>query len=240
MKKLFLKEVNSTNDYAKKHFGELEDKTIIYTDFQTNGHGRLGNSWLSSEKTNLPDLYMSLILKPPKTAYRFYPNFTQYVSIVICELLDYYNVISEIKWPNDILISGKKIAGILAEKTSTMDGFVIGVGINLNRDKSEILKIDKPATSLNLEINKDVNRDEILDLFIEKFLENYQNFIEQGFPSISNKYKSRVKFIGKELVIRTGRNEKIIGIAKNITEQGELIVNTKEDEEQIIISGEIL
>lgn len=236
MKKVFFEEITSTNDYAKEHFAETEDKTIICADNQTNGHGRLGRKWISTNAKGL-NLYTSLVLKPPKEC--AYNNFTQYVSVVLCKVLEEYGVNANIKWPNDILVNGLKICGILAERTSQMNGFVIGIGVNLNLTKEETESIDKPAISLNLILNKKIDRDEFLEKFCTEFEKNYDKFLTQGFEYIRENYLKRINFLGREISVSLNKDNKIKGIAKDINKDGELVLVLPDQKEQVIISGEI-
>ena len=237
MKKIFFEEITSTNDYAKEHFSETEDKTVVYADNQTNGHGRLGRKWISKNNNGL-NLYTSLVLKPPKEC--TYNNFTQYVSVVLCKVFEDYGVNANIKWPNDILINGLKICGILAERTSQMNGFVIGIGVNLNLTKEETESIDKPAISLNLILNKKIDRDEFLENFCTEFEKNYDKFLTQGFEYIRENYLKRINFLGREISVSLNKDNKIKGIAKDINKDGELVLKLSDKKEQVIISGEIV
>ena len=236
MKKIFFEEITSTNDYAKKNFSRIEDKTIVFANNQTQGHGRLGRIWTSSNKNGL-NLYMSIVLKPRTNCE--YRNFTQYISVVLCEVFDEYGITPNIKWPNDILVNGLKICGILAERTSLMNGFVVGVGVNLNMSKEELEKIDKPATSLNIITSSNIDRDAFLEKFCTKFEKNYNKFIERGFKYIEQEYIKRIDFLGKEIEVSLNKTEKIKGIAKNINSDGELVLELSNNREKVIISGEI-
>jgi len=236
MKKVFFEEITSTNDYAKDNFSQFEDKTIIYANNQTQGHGRLGRTWSSSKQNGL-NLYASFILKPPTNCE--YRNFTQYISVILCEVFDEYGIKPNIKWPNDILVNGLKICGILAERTSLMNGFVVGIGVNLNMTQEELNKIDKPATSLNLLTSSNIDRDIFLEKFCTKFKKNYDKFVNQGFRFIEEDYIKRIDFLGKEIEISLNKTEKIKGIAKNINSDGELVLELSDKKEKVIISGEI-
>lgn len=236
MKKLFFEEITSTNDYAKEHFAETDDKTVIYADNQTNGHGRLGRKWVSTNNNGL-NLYASLVLTPPKEC--AYNNFTQYVSVVLCKVFEEYGINANIKWPNDVLVNGLKICGILAERTSQMNGFVIGLGVNLNLTKDEAESIDKPATSLNLLLNRKIERDEFLEKFCTEFEKNYDKFLKQSFEYIREDYLKRINFLGKEISVSLNKDDKIKGIAKDINAYGELVLELSDKKEQVIISGEI-
>ena len=152
MELLYLETVDSTNKYAKENLANIKDKTLIYANYQTAGRGRLNRKWNSNFGKNL---YASFVLKPSKELKEVYSNLTQYLSLVLAEVFEEYQLIPTIKWPNDVRINGKKISGILAEsiiERGELKGIVLGFGVNLNCSQEDIDKIDQPATSLNLEI----------------------------------------------------------------------------------------
>ena len=138
VKVIQLEEVDSTNSYGKKHIDEFEDKTAIITKKQTSGRGRLNRSWVDLGEENL---FLSIILKPSETFNEKYPNLTQYLSVTLCKVIESYGIQTQIKWPNDVLIDGKKIAGILSETVmqgQKLKGIVLGVGVNLNSNQEKI------------------------------------------------------------------------------------------------------
>lgn len=140
---IHLDEISSTNDYVKQNIQNLEDMSVIYTDRQTSGHGRLGRTWVDTGEENL---FMTLVLKPFKDLNPIYPNFTQYLSVILALVLEEeYNLKPQIKWPNDVLINGKKIAGILSEGTTKGTeflGLALGLGVNLNTSVETLAKIE--------------------------------------------------------------------------------------------------
>lgn len=106
VKVIQLEEVDSTNSYGKKHIDEFGDKTAIITKKQTSGRGRLNRSWVDLGEENL---FLSIILKPSETFNEIYPNLTQYLSVTLCKVIESYGIQTQIKWPNDVLIDGKKL-----------------------------------------------------------------------------------------------------------------------------------
>ena len=227
MKYIYLDETESTNNYAKEHITEIEDKVVVYTSKQTCGRGRFDRTWVDLGSENI---YMSIVLKPAEEMQKNFSNLTQYTALKLAETFEKYGVIPQIKWPNDILINNKKISGILAEtvfRKNKLNGIVIGVGINLNANKEDFIKIDKLATALNIEIGKDVDKQTFLDDFNYTFFNQYEKFLEQGFSLIKNGYEKHINFIGKEITINN-LNDKITGIAERITDNGALIINNRE------------
>jgi len=223
MELLYLEEVDSTNAYVKTHMAELNDKTVVYTSHQTSGRGRLSRKWLDTGSDNI---YMTICLKPSNEFKEVYSNLTQLLSVVLCLTLEDYGIKPQIKWPNDVLIDGKKIAGILSETSiqgSTFLGLALGIGINLNSTTNELSKIDKPATSLSIILGEKINRDDFLHALLDKFCLLYNNFLEEGFLYIKNDYIKRASFFGKNVNINI-LGTRHAGTAVSITDNGALVL----------------
>ena len=173
-------ELNSTSVYAHKHLEELSDFDVISCDLQTQGHGQFERVWYSSDK-NGGNIYVSIILKPKNLTYL--NELTRYVALIGAKTLEEYHLNPTFKYPNDILINGKKIAGFLAESEfigSTFKGVIVGCGINLNLEEEDVKNIDIPATSVYLETGKNVDKDEFLNKFLENFEKEYNKFLIEG------------------------------------------------------------
>lgn len=233
------KAVDSTNTWALEHFEELDDSTIVLAESQTNGRGRFSRKWVSEDCENI---YLSFVLKPEKQD--FAVNFTQYLSVVTAKIINQYGVRSEIKWPNDVLLNGAKVSGILCEawrKQNLTKGFVLGVGINLNMQESVLGEIERPATSLNIVTGIDVHREEFLEKLVEEFFLNYENILEHGFSFIKKDYLDLINFMGKTVKIQQKDGSQIVEYtAKAIDECGNLVVTDLNGEEQTIYSGDLI
>lgn len=240
MKFLKLESVNSTNSYAKSNIENLADRTVVYALEQTSGRGRLSRSWVDLGKGNL---FMSIVLKPSEMYNDIYSNLTQYLSVCLCKVLETYNVTPQIKWPNDVLVNGKKIAGILSETVmqsgGKCKGLILGIGVNLNAKQSDIDNIpNKIATSLNIEINRNIDLETFLKELTNEFLKNYDEFLQKGFEFIKHDYIERNSFLNKELNIQIF--DKIEnGLAKSVTDRGELVL-LKDNKELVLTIGDIL
>lgn len=239
MKKIYLSEVDSTNLYAKSNIENLADKSIVHAANQTAGRGRLQRTWLNLGEGNL---FLTFVLKPSNSFNEVYSNLTQYLSVVLCKILEEYGLKPQIKWPNDVLINGKKIAGILSETVmqgSLFKGLVLGIGVNLNTSEKDLTSvIDKEATSLNLEISKPVDVNLFLDKLAEEFFADYDNFLQKGFELIKNDYISRTCFLDTEICVQVF-NDKKCGIAKAINDKGELVMSNNQ-KEFVLTIGDIL
>ena len=239
MELVFLEEVESTNKYAKEHIKDFNDMTLIYTDNQTNGRGRLDRKWSFGGKDNI---YASIILKPSNEMKEIYSNLTQYLCVVLAQTFEEYGVTPTIKWPNDIQINGKKISGILAEgviENGKLEGLILGFGINLNTKIDFLSKINQPATSLNIETGRFIDKKIFLKKLLEKFCLLYDSFIENGFTFIKNDYIRRAGFLNKNVTVKVFDKE-ICGIAEDITDNGALILRDENSKKHILLIGDIL
>ncbi|MBQ8848390.1 MAG: biotin--[Candidatus Gastranaerophilales bacterium] len=173
-------ELNSTSVYAHQHLEELNNFQVISCDVQPQGHGQFERKWFSS-KENGGNIYISIILKPENITYL--NELTRYVALIGAKTLKEYGLNPTFKYPNDILINGKKIAGFLAESEflgTVCKGVIVGCGINLNLDENELKNIDIPATSIFNETKKQVNKQEFLDKFLSNFEDEYNDFLNNG------------------------------------------------------------
>lgn len=240
VKVIQLEEVDSTNSYGKKLIDKFEDKTAIITKKQTSGRGRLNRSWVDLGEENL---FLSIILKPSETFNEIYPNLTQYLSVTLCKVIESYGVQTQIKWPNDVLIDGKKIAGILSETVmqgQKLKGIVLGVGVNLNSNHEKINAIpNKIATSLNIETQKAINLKEFLNKLLTEFFEHYDEFLQSGFLQIKDDYIKRNCFLGKELKVQVF-NHMESGLAKAVNDLGELVLEDNNKREIVLTIGDII
>ena len=177
---LHFDELNSTSVYSHQHLEELANFDVVSCDLQVQGHGQFERSWYSSNK-NGGNIYISIILKPNDITHL--NELTRYIALIGAETLEEYDLKPTFKYPNDILINGKKIAGFLAESEflgTTCKGVIVGCGINLNLESDELSKIDQPATSIFNETGKTVDKIKFLNKFLSNFEQKYDEFILHG------------------------------------------------------------
>ena len=238
MELIFLEEVGSTNAYVKQHMSELSDSTVVYTSHQTDGRGRLSRKWIDTGENNI---YMTFCLKPSCEFQEIYSNLTQYLSVVLCKTLEKYGVDSKIKWPNDVLVDGKKIAGILSETSmqgSSFKGIALGIGVNLNTSQTLLDSIDKPATSLAVILNKEIDREKFLKTLTDEFFLNYNRFLNTGFAMIRDFYLNHASFLNTDISVNVlGKIEP--GCAVDITQDGALVLE-KDNIKNTLLIGDIL
>lgn len=213
--------------------------TVAIADEQSKGRGRLNRSWHSGKQKGM---WLSILLRPailPQQA----PQLTLLTATVLADVIKKEaNISPLIKWPNDILINNKKVAGILTEMQAEQDQIqyiVIGIGLNMNHLIEDIPEeLHSIATSLKLETKIEGSIQTFIQSFLETFEPAYEAFIENGFKEVKKKWESYGFKIGEEIKIRNQNTEKR-AIFNGIAEDGALLI--KDDANQIskVYSGEI-
>ncbi len=235
-----LDEAPSTNSWALENISCLDDGAVVYTAKQTAGRGRYNRKWVCDESDNI---YMSLVLKPKSADNYPFANLTQYLSVVVCRLLSSEFLLNaRIKWPNDILVNGAKISGILAEAythNNKIEAVILGLGLNINMKQETLDKIDQKATSISAVTGKNYNSETVLKKLIDTFYESYDEFVSLGFSCIKDLYISKCDFLGKNILI-SENGEKKQYFAKAIDSDGLLIALNENNEECKIITGDLL
>ena len=236
---VFLKTVDSTQTYAKKNTASFnkEKITCIYADEQTKGKGRFQRKWLSSKDENLNiTFYFQLDSKALHLI-----SINHVLALSLIDFLREKKLDPKIKWPNDIMLSNKKLAGVLCEiqiKNEIADLF-LGIGINVNTSKEFIDQIDQKATSLKLETNKTWDKKDLLKNLKQKFLENLITFKKTGFTSFHEKYENSLLYIGEKITFFDGEKE-YKGILHSISCEGKLNLYTSNKEMLSFAAGEII
>ena len=236
----FFKTVESTNKFATNiALKGGKEGEIIVTNAQSKGKGRLGRIWESPPDKNI---YISIILRPdilPNDA----PKLTLVAAVALAETLhNTLNLPVEIKWPNDILYKGRKLAGILTELSSEIDrvNFVIlGIGINVNWAKEDFPQdLRKKVTSL-LEITGRIQKRVIIVKNLLESLEKWYNlFLSKGFTPIAEKWNKYANIKGRRAEI-TLLNKKITGKILQIDTDGALLLETKNKKIERIVAGDV-
>lgn len=230
---------DSTNIRAKQ-LGEegAPHGTLITAGQQSAGRGRRGRGWESPAGSSV---YMSILLRPEIPPVKA-PMLTLVMALsVVRSLKECTGLNVQIKWPNDIILNGKKLVGILTEMSTEIDYInhvVIGVGINVNMEYLPEEIRDK-ATSLRLETGHVIRRSEIIASTMKEFEKYYGLFIEdQNLESMREEYNTLLVNRGKEVRILGGKEE-YNAVALGINEQGELLVRRKDGTEEAIFAGEV-
>jgi BirA family biotin operon repressor/biotin-[acetyl-CoA-carboxylase] ligase len=233
--------VDSTNEFALRlvaHRRIVPDGTLILAESQTAGRGRLGRTWYSELEAGL---YLSLVLRP-EISPGFAPLFTLACAVALQKAVERQTgLAADIKWPNDLLLEGKKVAGILAEIQADLDRIhvlVIGAGLNVN---NSTLPPDLAgrATSLRLVSGHVQSRMEILLDFLEQFEGLIERFHGAGPEVIVSEWTRYSSFaFGRRVQIVDGQRV-IEGVTKGLNPFGALRVETMDGQMQDLYSGEV-
>ena len=237
---IHLEKVDSTNNYAQKYFNSLPDRSLITAQSQTNGKGRGGKTWISSNTSNL---YASYIMKnisfsPCKASWVGGLAALYAISEITENSTDYW-----IKWPNDIYNKTKKIAGILCEtsigQNNQINGVIIGIGININMPKQELDRIDKPATSILIETGVSTSISSVSDILLSNLNRFYDIILTKNIDSIFELWKKENALIGKNVEIVSGSNTILNAKVLDIENSGELVVADNNATIHKIYSGDV-
>lgn len=231
-------EVSSTQDIAENLAREgAEEGTVVIAETQTSGRGRKGRIWLSPPEGGL---YLSIILRP-----RLMPSQIVQIPLIagVAAIRAITHTISlqpKLKWPNDIIINGKKTGGILTEMCSEIDGVnyvILGIGININTP-SRVLVSSGLATSLADECGECVSRVKLVQHLFSALETLYTRFLTSGFDPLRNEWKRLNNTIGSRVRIING--DEINGEAIDIDEEGFLLVRKDNGDIKRIISGDVI
>jgi BirA family biotin operon repressor/biotin-[acetyl-CoA-carboxylase] ligase len=227
----YFPEIGSTMDAARELAKKgAEEGAIVIAEAQTRGRGRLSREWLSPQG----GVYFTLILRPsisPAYAPRMNLMAAIAVAATIGKLL---GLRAELKWPNDVLIGGRKVCGILAEMDAEMDivNFVnVGVGINVN---SSVPRFRETATSLRDELGREISRKEFVSALLAEIDERRASLME---PELLQEYRRLSCTLGKDVRI-TSLGEEVTGQAVDVDSMGALVLKAREGSLITVLVGD--
>jgi BirA family biotin operon repressor/biotin-[acetyl-CoA-carboxylase] ligase len=229
-----LSKTDSTNDEIRRNL-TLPEGAVFIADQQTHGRGRQGRSWHSETGTGL---YLSILLKPNLSAEKLaLITLMAGVATISAIQKQISSVPLKLKWPNDILLNGKKLAGILCEYVPGT-AVIVGIGINLNQTcfPEDIKNI---ATSLKLEIGTTVNRTNLVISLLETLDSNYEEFLQEKRSSLIKKWTNRTDMFGKTTTVHQ-KGKSLTGTAMGLDPKGRLILKTLDGKKHTLSSGELL
>ncbi len=231
----YFKETESTNIIAREMAGSVEEGTVVIAESQTGGRGRLGRKWLSPEG----GIWLSIILKP-RIQPQYAPRITLLAGVSVAKTILSLGIPAKIKWPNDVLINGKKVCGILTEieaEIDLIDYCVVGIGIDANVDTESFPEeFRDSSTSLKKELGHEINRVDFVQKLMSEFEALYLKFQKDDFPSILEEWRNMSATIGEWVKITT-QTKTIYGEAIGVDNDGALILETGEGQLEKIVAG---
>lgn len=229
----------STNDLAADAArGGAPEGTVVIAEAQTAGRGRLGRAWQSEPGLNL---YMSVLLRPelgPAEA----PRLSLLAGVAVAEALETEGLEVAIKWPNDVLVGRRKIAGILTEMEAEADrvrAVVVGIGVNLNSTEDDFLpELRDKATSVLIESGRRADRPAFAARLLESFERHYRNFSRQGLAAVAADWNRRSCLDGQRVrVAQAGTT--VEGLCVGIDSDGALLVKQGDGEPRRVVAGDV-
>lgn len=231
-----LQTIDSTNEYLKRIGDKSTDGTVVISEEQTRGKGRMGRTWQSKSGEGI---WMSLLLKPNIIPFKA-PFITLVAGVSVVTALRKLNVPAQIKWPNDIILNDKKICGILTELSAEIERVnyvIVGMGMNV-KNMYFSGELEHKATSLYKE-GYVLQRVDIVDKILYEFEKNYIDYIENDNKEhVLNLFRQYSNIINKEIyLIKNDQRELVTCI--DINDSGNLIIKDKDNNIREIMSGEV-
>jgi BirA family transcriptional regulator, biotin operon repressor / biotin---[acetyl-CoA-carboxylase] ligase len=236
---IYIEDLDSTNLYCLRELERLCSGTVIVANTQSAGRGRHGRTWFSPPGMNL---YASLVLKPPfiEDLFVLIPQLSSLS--IFRALVDFGVADAWIKWPNDIYVEHRKIAGVLTETApvgSNMEALIVGFGVNLNMDSDMLDFIDKPATSVYAETGTKIDGNLFLTSLFTYFGHFYDLAKSKGASPIYQSWKKASRLKNKTVTISNGSKEIVTGEVIDLEQDGRIVIRSRTGEVVRFIGGEV-
>jgi BirA family biotin operon repressor/biotin-[acetyl-CoA-carboxylase] ligase len=232
--------LDSTNSKAYQlALNGAEEGEVVISESQEKGKGRLGRQWFSPPFLNL---YLSVILRP-----NILPHQASLITLLAAvaaadAIREFSGLLPLIKWPNDILLRDRKVAGLLNEIHSEMDRVhfvILGIGVNLNMDENMFSKeIRAVASSLKIEMGQTISRKGFLPFFLQELERWYSIFLKEGSAVILKAWTDRAHIKGRRVKV-TSFGETLVGTAIDVDSDGALILETGDGKRKRVVAGDI-
>lgn len=233
-------ETSSTSDVVEKFARDgVKEGVVVFAESQTKGRGRLGRRWLAAPGTSL---LFSILLRPD-----IHPNSSTQIMVASAVALtrairQQTGCAPEIKWPNDLLCGGRKIAGILTELNAELDHvkyMIVGIGVDVNQEKHEFPEeIRQTASSLRVETGRRIHRAELASSIIAELDKDYARIASGQFPAIADEWERQCATLGRRVAIRIG-DRQVEGTAESLDADGALLIRSQHGRLERIIGGDV-
>jgi BirA family transcriptional regulator, biotin operon repressor / biotin---[acetyl-CoA-carboxylase] ligase len=237
--------LDSTNTFLKQHCSTLPDYSVIWAEEQIHGRGRFTRVWNSEPGK---DLTFSLLLPLTSLEHKLRQNITQTAALSIAQLLEDYGLKPAIKWPNDVLVHGGKISGILcevvesdkAELSSCEKAYgILGIGLNINSTEKSLAGLDYPATSLRCVVHHSVVPLVLLNKLLKIIINCFNVLCKSGFTQNRLEIKKRLAFMNEQIVFTDVKRNLYRGNIIDLNNDGTLLFECEKCGVISLNSGEI-
>ncbi len=229
----------STNTTARELAASgVAEGAVVIAEGQTAGRGRLGRSWVSPPFRNL---YLTLVLRPPLPPGQA-PLLALVAGLATAEALATFGIDARLKWPNDVLVEGRKVAGLLAEMDSDGDrlaAVLLGIGVNVNLAIDEFPEeLRDKAGSLAAAVGQDVSRATVAERLLSSFERRYDRFLSDGFAALREDW-NRLSCLGARRVEILDGDRRVVGTVLGMADDGSLEIRGDDGNIQRIVAGEV-
>ena len=234
-------QTTSTNDVVEKLARDgVKEGAVVFAESQTKGRGRLGRVWMSPTRKGL---WFSVLLRP-----NLHPLETTQLTVISATALrravkTVTGLVAEIKWPNDLLLGGKKAAGILTEMSAEMDRVrhvILGIGVDVNLDAEGFPpELRKIATSLKIESGQDISRAELAVEILRELDADYGRIRGGRFGEVADEWEAACVTIGRNVTVHMGERQ-FRGRAESLDDDGALLIRTEHGHLERVIGGDVM
>jgi BirA family transcriptional regulator, biotin operon repressor / biotin---[acetyl-CoA-carboxylase] ligase len=233
-------QTTSTNDVIEKLARDgVREGFVVFAEAQTNGRGRLGRKWISPERKGL---WFSVLLRPDLRPQEATQLTVASATALRRAIQSETGLKPEIKWPNDMLVGGRKVAGILTELSAELDRVkhvILGIGVDVNLGAGEFPpELRKQATSLKIEAGRMISRPELAAAILRELDLDYARVCAGKFSGIADEWERHCTTIGKEVTVQIG-DRKIRGQAETLDDAGALLLRTEHGRLETITGGDV-
>ncbi|HEV2437649.1 MAG TPA: biotin--[acetyl-CoA-carboxylase] ligase [Verrucomicrobiae bacterium] len=233
-------QTTSTNDVVEKLARDgVKEGVVVFAESQTRGRGRLGRKWISPAYKGL---WFSILLRPelrPQEA----TQLTVASATALCRAIRAETGLNpEIKWPNDVWVNGKKVAGVLTELSAELDRVkhvILGIGVDVNLGAGEFpADLRQQATSLKIEAGRAISRADLAAAILRELDQDYLRVCGGRFTQVADEWEAHCQTIGRDVTIQIG-HRRIQGRAESLGESGELLLRTEHGHLERISGGDV-
>lgn len=233
-------ETTSTNDIIEKLARDgVKEGVVVFAESQTKGRGRLGRKWISPARKGL---WFSLLLRPKLRPQAVTQLTIASVTALVRAIHSQTGLTAEIKWPNDVLVRGRKVAGVLTEMQAETDAVkyvTLGVGVNVNLVAGEFPSdLRRVATSLRAETDETLDRAELAVAILRELDRDYARICAGQFEAVADEWEELCKTIGRGVAIQIG-DRRIQGRAESLDSDGALLLRTQHGRLERIVGGDV-
>jgi BirA family biotin operon repressor/biotin-[acetyl-CoA-carboxylase] ligase len=233
-------ETTSTNDVVEKYARDgVAEGAVVFGESQTRGRGRLGRKWVSPARKGL---WFSVLLRP-KLGPREATQLSVASAVALRRAIQAETGLQpEIKWPNDLLVGGRKTAGILTELKAELDHIshvILGIGVDVNLNPSDFpQELRKTATSLKIELGSNVSRPALASSVLRELDNEYYRLADRRFAEVADEWESHCTTLGHRISIKAG-DRNISGRAECLDEDGALLLRTDHGHLERVMGGDV-